>query len=82
MVSPSSNHLIETLSGANEVFLILPRPTSEQLLAKGASFYPWTTDSLPAGVMPGREAGLVRLVTSFATTAGEVDEFVATAMAR
>jgi threonine aldolase len=66
----------------NEVFVILPRQTSERLLAKGASFYPWTTDSLPAGVVPGREAVLVRLVTSFATTADEVDEFVATAMAK
>jgi threonine aldolase len=63
----------------NEVFVILPRPTSERLKSKGASFYPWTTDSLPAGVVPGREAVLVRLVTSFATTAGEVDEFVAMA---
>ena len=67
---------------ANEVFVILPRPTSERLKTSGASFYPWTTDSLPAGVMPGGEAALVRLVTSFATTAEEVDAFVATAITR
>jgi threonine aldolase len=67
---------------ANEVFVILSRSASERLKAKGACFYPWTTDSLPAGVMPGRDEILVRLVTSFATTAEEVDAFVATAMAR
>src|SRR2546423_943128 len=44
---------------ANEVFVILPRPASERLKAKGASFYPWTTDSLPARVMSCREEILV-----------------------
>src|SRR5436190_13056318 len=63
---------------ANEVFVLLPRPASERLKAKGASFYPWITDSLPAGVKVPSDTTLVRLVTSFATTAAEVDRFVAT----
>jgi threonine aldolase len=63
----------------NELFVVLPRAVSERLKAKGASFYPWITDSLPAGVTPAADAALVRLVTSFATTAAEVDEFIVTA---
>ena len=64
---------------ANELFVLLPRPASERLKAKGASFYPWITDSLPAGVKVPADEILVRLVTSFATTTAEVDEFVAIA---
>src|SRR5438552_3633407 len=64
---------------ANELFVLLPRPASERLKAKGASFYPWITDSLPAGVTVPADEILVRLVTSFATAAAEVDEFVAIA---
>jgi hypothetical protein len=44
-----------------------------------AGFYPWTTNALPNGVALERDATLVRLVTSFATTADEVDRFVARA---
>ena len=40
----------------------------------GASFYPWTTEHAPA-LAP--DARLIRLVTSFATTAEEVDRFIA-----
>jgi threonine aldolase len=63
---------------ANEVFVALPSSIDERLKAAGASYYPWTTDALPNGVMPARDTTLVRLVTSFATTAAEVDRFVAT----
>src|SRR5258705_5205105 len=63
---------------ANEVFVALPSSIDERLKAAGASYYPWTTDALPNGVMPARDSTLVRLVTSFATTAAEVDRFVAT----
>jgi threonine aldolase len=53
-----------------------------RLKAAGANYYPWTTDALPGGgLMPARDAILVRLVTSFATTADEVDRFVAVARA-
>jgi threonine aldolase len=63
---------------ANEVFVALPSSIDARLKAAGASYYPWTTDALPNGVMPARDTTLVRLVTSFATTAAEVDRFVAT----
>ena len=66
---------------ANEVFVALPSSIDERLKAAGASYYPWTTDALPNGVIPARDTTLVRLVTSFATTAAEVDRFVATTRA-
>jgi threonine aldolase len=66
---------------ANEVFVALPSRVDARLKAAGASYYPWTTDAAPNGIAPPRDATLVRLVTSFATTADEVDRFVAVARA-
>jgi threonine aldolase len=63
------------------VFVALPSQIDARLKAAGASYYPWTTDSLPNGVALARDATLVRLVTSFASTADEVDRFVALARA-
>jgi threonine aldolase len=62
---------------ANEVFISIPARIDERLRAGGARYYPWTTDSLPDGVALAPDAVLVRLVTSFATTADEVDQFAA-----
>lgn len=64
---------------ANEVFVILPNDAVDRLKADGAGFYLWHTDSLPKGTVIGDDAKLLRLVTSFATTTGDVDQFVATA---
>jgi threonine aldolase len=66
---------------ANEVFVALPQPIDARLKAAGALYYPWTTGGLPDGTVLPSGATLVRLVTSFATTAAEVDRFVATARA-
>src|SRR5262249_24094477 len=66
---------------ANEVFVALPSRVDARLKAAGASYYPWTTDARSNGVAPPRDATLVRLVTSFATTVDEVDRFVAVARA-
>jgi threonine aldolase len=63
------------------VFAALPLTVDTRLKAAGASYYPWTTDALPNGAVPSRDTILVRLVTSFATTADEVDRFVAVARA-
>ena len=65
---------------ANEVFVALPGAAVERLKAKGASFYPWVTEST-AKPIP-RDATLVRLVASFATTPEDVELFVATTRAR
>jgi threonine aldolase len=67
---------------ANEVFVKLPRSVHDRLAAAGASFYPWVTESLPKNIAIDRDATLVRLVTSFATTAHEVERFVTLAAAR
>jgi threonine aldolase len=66
---------------ANEVFVPLPARIDERLKAAGASYYPWTTDALPNGTVLPLDVVLVRLVTSFATTADDVDRFVTTAQA-
>jgi len=63
---------------ANEVFAVFPRATCERLQSAGASFYPWTTDSVPAGSAAGDSSMLVRLVCSFATEAADVARFLAT----
>lgn len=59
---------------ANEVFAIMPMKTAEALQERGARFYDWHT---PAGfggdIAPGEK--LWRFVTSFATSADEVDRF-------
>jgi threonine aldolase len=60
---------------ANEVFVLLPRHVQERLQAAGASFYAWTK-SLPENIMLSCDATLVRLVTSFATTEREIDDFM------
>jgi threonine aldolase len=66
---------------ANEVFVALPARVDERLKAAGAMYYPWTTDAVPGGISLPRDATLMRLVTSFATSADEVDRFVAIAHA-
>jgi threonine aldolase len=66
---------------ANEVFVALPSRIDERLKAAGASYYPWTTDALPNGTVLPLDVVLVRLVTSFVTTADDVDRFVTTARA-
>ncbi len=48
---------------ANEVFIRLPQTLTQRLLDAGVGFYPW-------------DGEVVRLVTCFATTDAEVDEFL------
>jgi len=57
-------------SQANEVFPILPRATIAKLRAAGAIFHEWPADGV------GPDDDCVRLVTSFATTEAEVDQFL------
>jgi threonine aldolase len=64
---------------ANEIFVALPSRIDARLKAAGASYYPWTTEALPNGMPLPPDVVLVRLVTSFATTADEVDHFITTA---
>jgi threonine aldolase len=62
---------------ANEVFIALPDYSIERLTKAGASFYRWATRSADAKASQGGD--IVRLVTSFATTPEEIEQFVAVA---
>jgi threonine aldolase len=64
---------------ANEVFALLSRAACERLKAKGAAFYERMADGLPASAGVKPDSVLVRLVTSFATTTAETDQFAALA---
>ncbi len=67
---------------ANEVFAILPRKADAALKAAGALYYPWKFHDSASGCPPPAEDEVfVRLVTSFATLASEVDGFVRLARA-
>lgn len=57
----------------NEVFAVLSSPDAKRLRDAGAMFYDWPA---PHGVGLDDGETLVRLVTSFATSAAEVDGFL------
>lgn len=61
---------------ANLVFVILPKRIEARLKAAGAAYYARGSGSLPAGRTVGSDEVLLRLVTSFATTAEEVERFI------
>jgi threonine aldolase len=60
---------------ANEVFVALPLHIDERLRSAGAVYYAWGPEGLDIALPRGTQ--LVRLVTSFATSAEEVDAFTA-----
>jgi len=60
---------------ANEVFAILDKARADQLQEKGAVFYQWNPPRAKPGLLNQNEV-LVRLVTSFATEADQVDRFL------
>jgi threonine aldolase len=64
---------------ANEVFVPLPRKMDERLRCAGAIYHSWETGALCNEISMPRDCTLVRLVTSFATSPEEVDEFLAAA---
>jgi threonine aldolase len=61
---------------ANLVFVIVPKAVEARLRAAGARYYVRASESLPANVSIGRDDVLIRLVASFATQDGEVDQFI------
>eukprot|EP01037_Dinobryon_pediforme_P007556 gene7556-biopygen4717 len=64
---------------ANELFVILPRASAQALQAAGAVFYEWRNHALPARHQPKQNEAFIRLICSFATTEGEIEQFIATA---
>lgn len=61
---------------ANEVFAILPAAEAERLRAAGVGFHEWHPPHHHSAVL-GDGEGLYRFVTSFATTAEEIERFSA-----
>ena len=60
---------------ANEVFAVIEKSSADRARQKGAKFYDWQPPHgwLP---LPNENETLVRLVTSFATSEDEVDQFI------
>jgi threonine aldolase len=60
---------------ANEVFCVLDKAYADQLREKGVVFYQWNPPRANPGLL-GEHEVLVRMVTSFATEADQVDRFI------
>ncbi|MDB5640754.1 MAG: Threonine aldolase [Hyphomicrobiales bacterium] len=65
----------------NEVFTVLPHEIDRALRSAGARYYDWGARGLTAMQAPGAHEVFVRLVTSFATTPEDVDQFLRIARA-
>jgi len=59
---------------ANELFVLLSEETAGRLEMQGFHFYRWPLHAAESGVT-------IRLVTCFATSSADVDEFIAAAAA-
>lgn len=60
---------------SNEVFAVLSHASAEAAREKGAAFYDWPVPLTMEDLVAGDEV-LIRLVTSFATTQEDVDQFM------
>ncbi len=60
---------------ANEVFAALSKSLDAELRGAGALYHPWPAEVLPPAARPKDGETVVRLVTSFQTTAEEVELF-------
>jgi threonine aldolase len=63
----------------NEVFPIMPQALMDHLQANGAKFLDWSDLSLAPENALAKDEVVARLVTSFRTTAQEVEQFIALA---
>ncbi len=61
---------------ANELFVYMTDPVAARLRAAGGQFYEWDVDGFDARDMPSADETLYRFVTSFRTTADDVDRFL------
>ena len=62
-------------TGANELFVVLKKETAAKLQADGAVFYDWPVPHTLSDSI-SEDEGLYRLVTSFATTPDNIDQFL------
>ncbi|MGO4563530.1 low specificity L-threonine aldolase [Rhizobium sp. 2YAF20] len=63
-------------TASNEAFAVIEKPAIEKARDKGAKFYDWPIPENNA-ILVGENEGLIRLVTSFATTDADVEGFLA-----
>jgi threonine aldolase len=63
-------------TASNEVFAVIGKPAIEKARDRGAKFYDWPIPESNASLV-GENEGLIRLVTSFATTDADVEGFLA-----
>lgn len=63
-------------TASNEAFAVIGKPAIEKARDKGAKFYDWPIPENNASLV-GENEGLIRLVTSFATTDADVEGFLA-----
>jgi threonine aldolase len=61
----------------NEVFAIVGKRDDARLRGFGAVYHPWPADGFAGLVDIGADECVIRLVTSFQTTAEDVDRFAA-----
>ncbi|RUY20879.1 low specificity L-threonine aldolase, partial [Mesorhizobium sp. M7A.F.Ca.CA.001.13.2.1] len=73
-IEDSATAKLAWLPQANEVFAVIKKAEAEKLQAAGAAFYDWHKPHGFDGHISEDEL-LYRFVTSFATTADEVDRF-------
>jgi threonine aldolase len=64
---------------ANEVFVVAPRESAAAWRTAGAKFHDWPTRALASERAPGPGEVLLRLVTSFETSAAEIEALIALA---
>ncbi|OAP37806.1 threonine aldolase [Sinorhizobium glycinis] len=74
-ISASAESRLAWTPDANEVFVILKRSVAARLKQQGAVFHDWPVPHDLAGSL-AEDEGLYRLVTSFATQAEDVDQFL------
>jgi threonine aldolase len=74
-IDNSSHARLAWHAEANEVYAILDKAYADRLREKGAVFYQWNPPRAKPGLLDQHEV-LVRLVTSFATEADQVDRFL------
>ncbi|RUX92899.1 low specificity L-threonine aldolase, partial [Mesorhizobium sp. M7A.F.Ca.CA.004.04.1.1] len=73
-IEDSATAKLAWLPQANEVFAVIKKAEAERLQTAGAAFYDWHKPHGFDGHI-GEDELLYRFVTSFATTADEVDRF-------
>ncbi|MBP1848932.1 threonine aldolase family protein [Rhizobium halophytocola] len=74
-LASSNTSRIAWNTSSNEVFAVLDKAVAKKAEAEGARFYDWPVPAETPDMLGDNEV-LVRLVTSFATTQADVDQFI------